>query len=103
MSSQPGLQSEFQVSEGYSVRPCLKKTNIQTNNPEKKQQTNKQTNKQKPKQLKTLAVLPERLALVIGTGIARDHLKPVVGSPVFFSIVIYIYGEQKYMQAKYQI
>ena len=31
--SQPGLQSEFQDSQGYTEKPCLKK------------QTNKQTNK----------------------------------------------------------
>jgi hypothetical protein len=24
---QPGLQSEFQVTQGYTEKPCLKKTN----------------------------------------------------------------------------
>jgi hypothetical protein len=38
---QPGLQSEFQESHDYTVKPCLK--NKQTN----KQQKAKQTNKQK--------------------------------------------------------
>jgi hypothetical protein len=33
---QPGLQSEFQDSQGYTEKPCLEKTN---------KQTNKQTNK----------------------------------------------------------
>ena len=33
---QPGLQSEFQDSQGYKEKPCLKK-----------QRTNKQTNKKK--------------------------------------------------------
>jgi hypothetical protein len=34
--SQPGLQSEFQDSQGYTEKPCLEKQN-----------KNKQTNKQK--------------------------------------------------------
>jgi hypothetical protein len=38
--SQPGLQSEFQDSQGYTEKPCLKKP---TNQPNK--QTNKQTKK----------------------------------------------------------
>jgi hypothetical protein len=38
VQSQPGLQTEFQDSHGYTEKPCLKK---QTN----KKQTNKQTNK----------------------------------------------------------
>jgi hypothetical protein len=37
---QPGLQSEFQDSQGYTEKPCLE--NKQTKNPK---QTNKQTNK----------------------------------------------------------
>jgi hypothetical protein len=28
----PGLQSEFQDSQGYTEKPCLKKTNKQTKN-----------------------------------------------------------------------
>jgi hypothetical protein len=39
---QPGLQSEFQDSQGYTEKPCLEK---QTN----KTKQNKQTNKQKSK------------------------------------------------------
>jgi hypothetical protein len=35
--SQPGLQSEFQDSQGYTEKPCL----------EKQQQTNKQTQSMK--------------------------------------------------------
>jgi hypothetical protein len=38
--AQPGLQSEFQDSQGYTEKPCLKK---QAN-----KQTNKQTNLEKP-------------------------------------------------------
>jgi hypothetical protein len=38
---QPGLQSEFQDSKGYTEKPCLKsQKNKQTN---KNQKTNKQT------------------------------------------------------------
>jgi hypothetical protein len=44
---QPGLQSEFQDSQGYTEKPCLEKT---------KQKTNKQTNK-KSKALAKLLVL----------------------------------------------
>jgi hypothetical protein len=41
---QPGLQSEFQDSQGYTEKPCLEnKTNKQT------KQTDKQTNKQTKK------------------------------------------------------
>ena len=36
-AGQPGLQSEFQDSQGYTEKPCLKK-------PKQQQQTNKQTN-----------------------------------------------------------
>jgi hypothetical protein len=36
---QPGLQSEFQDSQGYTEKPCLKKQK------QKQKQTNKQTNK----------------------------------------------------------
>jgi hypothetical protein len=47
--SQPGLQSEFQDSHGYTEKPCLEKPKTkQTNkkNPQKqKNKTNKQTNK----------------------------------------------------------
>jgi hypothetical protein len=47
-SRQPGLQSEFQDSQGYTEKPCLKK---QTKNKKQKQkQTNKKNN---------LAVPPE--------------------------------------------
>jgi hypothetical protein len=41
---QPGLQSEFQDSQGYTEKPCLKKQN------KTKTKTNK--NKQKPKKKK---------------------------------------------------
>ena len=37
IQGQPGLQSEFQDSQGYTEKPCLEKN--------KKQKTNKQTNK----------------------------------------------------------
>ena len=35
---QPGLQSEFQVSQGYTEKPCLKKPNKQTKTKQKQQQ-----------------------------------------------------------------
>ena len=37
VQGQPGLQSEFQDSQGYTEKPCLKKT-------KQNKQTNKQTN-----------------------------------------------------------
>jgi hypothetical protein len=33
---QPGLQSEFQASQGYTEKPCLEKTSKQTNKKKKK-------------------------------------------------------------------
>jgi hypothetical protein len=39
---QPGLQSEFQDSQGYTEKHCLEKPK-----PKQTKQTNKQTNKQK--------------------------------------------------------
>jgi hypothetical protein len=30
VQGQPGLQSEFQDSQGYTEKPCLEKTNRQT-------------------------------------------------------------------------
>jgi hypothetical protein len=47
---QPALQSEFQDSQGYTEKPCLKK------------QTNEQTNKQDPTQPQTKADETERLS-----------------------------------------
>jgi hypothetical protein len=41
---QPGLQSEFQDSQSYTEKPCLKN-----------KQTNKQTNKQSKEYIETLA------------------------------------------------
>ena len=38
---QPGLNSEFQDSQGYTEKPCVEKTNQPTNQPTN--QTNKQT------------------------------------------------------------
>jgi hypothetical protein len=35
---QPGLQSEFQDSQGYTEKPCLKKHKKQTNKQTKKKQ-----------------------------------------------------------------
>ena len=32
---QPGLQSEFQDSQGYTEKPCLKKTKTKTKNNKK--------------------------------------------------------------------
>jgi hypothetical protein len=36
VQGQPGLQSEFQDSQGYTEKPCLEKTNKQTNKKEYK-------------------------------------------------------------------
>jgi hypothetical protein len=51
---QPGLQSEFQDSQGYTEKPCLKKTkqNIKTTNKQKTKTTTTKT-KNKTKQNKT--------------------------------------------------
>jgi hypothetical protein len=35
--AQPGLQSEFQDSQGYPEKPCLKKTNKQKEEKKKKE------------------------------------------------------------------
>jgi hypothetical protein len=35
---QPGLQSEFQDSQGYTEKPCLKKSKIQKKNQKQQQQ-----------------------------------------------------------------
>jgi hypothetical protein len=35
---QPGLQSEFQDSQGYTEKPCLEKTKKQTNKQQQKKQ-----------------------------------------------------------------
>ena len=58
LSLRPGLQSEFQDSQGYTATPCLGKTkqNKKTNNNEKQQQqqqkkTNPKNQKQKQKTL----------------------------------------------------
>ena len=36
VQGQPGLQSEFQESLGYTEKPCLKKTKKENNNNKKK-------------------------------------------------------------------
>jgi hypothetical protein len=46
---QPGLQSEFQDSQGYTERPCLEKQNRKKQNKTK----NKNENNNKKKNLKT--------------------------------------------------
>ena len=56
VQGQPGLQSEFQDSQGYTEKPCLEKNQIQKTNKQTNKkhqtpkphpkQTNKQTNKQ---------------------------------------------------------
>jgi hypothetical protein len=43
---QPGLQSEFQDSQGYTEKPCLENKNKNKN---QNKQTNKNKNKNKPK------------------------------------------------------
>jgi hypothetical protein len=46
---QPGLQSEFQDSQGYTEKPCLEKqTNKQTNKQTQKTKTNNNNNNKKP-------------------------------------------------------
>jgi hypothetical protein len=42
VQDQPGLQSEFQDSQGYIEKPCLEKT--------KQNKTNKQTNKKRERE-----------------------------------------------------
>jgi hypothetical protein len=50
---QPGLQSEFQDSQGYTEKPCLKKKKQKNKNKNKKnKQTNKQTRKKERKKEK---------------------------------------------------
>jgi hypothetical protein len=44
---QPGLQSEFQYSQGYTEKPCLKKQNKTKQNKTKQNKTNKTKNKKK--------------------------------------------------------
>jgi hypothetical protein len=44
VQGQPGLQSEFQDSQGYTEKPCLKKQNKKTKQNKTK---NKKQNKQK--------------------------------------------------------
>jgi hypothetical protein len=44
LSSSPGLQSEFQESQGYTEKPCLVKT---TQHKTKQNKTNKQKEKKK--------------------------------------------------------
>jgi hypothetical protein len=47
---QPGVQSGFQDSQGYTEKPCLEKPK-QTNKNKKAKQTNKQAKKKNPKRL----------------------------------------------------
>jgi hypothetical protein len=81
---QPGLQSEFQDSQGYTEKPCLEKPNQTKLNQTKKPKTNKQTNKQKNKtkfvagkmaqQLKPLTVLLEVLSFITSNlMVAHNH------------------------------
>jgi hypothetical protein len=42
---QPGLQSEFQDSQGYTEKPCLKKKKKKRKKKERKRKENKHTNK----------------------------------------------------------
>ena len=67
---QPGLQSEFQDSQDYTEKPCLKKTkNKKQKN--KKQKTNKKTNKTKQR---TLTALPEVLSSIPSNHmVAHNH------------------------------
>jgi hypothetical protein len=46
VEGQPGLQSEFQGSQGYTEKPCLKKN--KKNKKNKKQKKYKKQKKQKP-------------------------------------------------------
>jgi hypothetical protein len=51
---QPGLQSEFQDSQGYTKKPCLKKQNKTKT---KQQQTNKKTKQNKITKKEETAIL----------------------------------------------
>jgi hypothetical protein len=58
VQSQPGLQSEFQDSQGYTEKPCLEKLK-QTNKQKKKKNQNKTKTKKKKKEGKTwFLILP---------------------------------------------
>jgi hypothetical protein len=46
-SSQPGLQSEFQDSQGYTEKPCLKKPNQRKKRERKKTKQNKKYGREK--------------------------------------------------------
>jgi hypothetical protein len=62
VQGQPGLQSEFQDSQGYIEKPCL----------EKPQQTNKQTNKTK-NQLHKAVLCPPVLRLGMSAELHKHH------------------------------
>jgi hypothetical protein len=49
----PGLQSEFQDSQGYIEKPCLKNKNQQTNKKQKGNKKQKTKNKQTKKKVKS--------------------------------------------------
>jgi hypothetical protein len=73
-AGQPGLQSEFQDSQSYTEKPCLKKL---------KKQTNKQTNKNKtegreiPTSNHKRFYAFEGLFIVFGVGLGEDLVNPV--------------------------
>jgi hypothetical protein len=46
-SSQPGLQSEFQDSQGYTEKPCLQKPKTENQKPKKKKKKKKKRKKKK--------------------------------------------------------
>jgi hypothetical protein len=77
LSIQPGLQSEFLDSQGYTEKPCLEKTN-------KTKQTNKQTNKQanqKKKVCATIPLIPDDLELRGLPESSRIHSRYASRSP----------------------
>ena len=54
---QPGLQSEFQDSQGYTENPCFEKTNKQKNKPKKKKKRKKERKKKRKKNSELLKKL----------------------------------------------
>jgi hypothetical protein len=48
---QPGLQSEFQDSQGYTVKPCPKKTKQNKTKQNKTKQKNKKRKKERKKEI----------------------------------------------------
>jgi hypothetical protein len=69
---QPGLQSEFQDSQGYTEKPCLEKPKTKPKQKTKTKQNNKKTH-QPTKQKKNY---------LVSNGSAHSHLAPYIRAEV---------------------